>query len=369
MAAAANDSAELSSESPPVTGDGPAAVDGHAQIAAETAPNAGPVTMATTSEPAGEAPQAEAAPTASAAAGETTIVPGVVPAQSVASVGDAPATAMEASSTESTPPTTAVVFPFYRNRSYLARAASIALAAAIGALVGSLSPLAMAPAAEPARPVVQPDLFATAESVSRLTAEVAALKAAFAARPRAFESAPDAASRASVDKLAADVATLKATLADRGARIAAPPAATTASVDALAREVASLKDSFDGARTAGETRLTDLVAQINRTEKMESDLAARLASLEKREATDSGAAPETTGSILPPSTQVADGWVLWRVYNGRAVVQSRHGIFDVMPGVNLPELGFVRAITERDGRWVVITDSGLIVASPGHRLG
>jgi hypothetical protein len=69
---------------------------------------------------------------------------------------------------------------------------------------------------------------------------------------------------------------------------------------------------------------------------------------------------------MPP---VAEGWVLWRVYKGRAVVQGRRGIFDVVPGIDLPELGIVREIIERDGRWVVITQNGTIVGAPGHHLG
>ena len=47
---------------------------------------------------------------------------------------------------------------------------------------------------------------------------------------------------------------------------------------------------------------------------------------------------------MPP---VAEDWVLWRVYNGRAVVQGRRGYFDVVPGVDLPDLGVVREITQK----------------------
>jgi len=239
---------------------------------------------------------------------------------------------------EPTAPAAAAMVSFSRNRPYFARAASIALAAAVGAVVGSLVPVALLPAAEPVRAeVVQPDWLR--------------------------------ATNASVDRLAAEVATLKATLAARPA--AAPPVpagATAASVDALASDVALLKASFGTSQTSADTHLTELVAQVNRAEKGESDLAARLARIEKPEVTRADVSPEITGAVQPAAPPIAEGWVLWRVYNGRAVVQSRRGYFDVVPGVDLPDLGLVREITQRDGGWVVITQNGTILPAPGHRL-
>jgi hypothetical protein len=236
-------------------------------------------------------------------------------------------------------PAAAAMVPIGRNRPYFARAASIALAAAVGAVIGSLVPMVLIPAAEPVNAeVVQPDgLRAT---------------------------------NASVDRLAAEVATLKATLAARA--VAAPPVpadATSASVNALAGEVAVLKASFGTSETSADAHLTELVAQVNRAEKAESDLATRLARLEKPEVTSAVVSREITGSMQPATPPIAEGWVLWRVYNGRAVVRSRRGYFDVVPGVDLPDLGLVREITQRDGGWVVITQNGTIVPAPGHPLG
>jgi hypothetical protein len=225
----------------------------------------------------------------------------------------------------------------------------------------------MAPAAEPARTAVaRPDVVATAASVETLAGEVKTLKAALSARALSPAESPALASAASVDKLAIEVASLKAAL-DASAAALPSASATAASVDTLARDVALLKTSFGSSRSSADTHLTDLVAQVNRAEKAETDLAARLARLEKTDVTNVDDTP--TGSILSATPPVAEGWVLWRVYNGRAVVQSQRGIFDVMPGVDLPGLGLVREITERDGRWVVITQNGTIIPAPNHHLG
>ena len=86
------------------------------------------------------------------------------------------------------------------------------------------------------------------------------------------------------------------------------------------------------------------------------------------------AATETTGSIPePPLPQpspireaakapIVSGWVLRNVYDGTALVEGRGGMVEVVPGDPLPGAGRVEAIRRQDGRWVVVTSKGLIVA-------
>jgi hypothetical protein len=38
------------------------------------------------------------------------------------------------------------------------------------------------------------------------------------------------------------------------------------------------------------------------------------------------------------------------------------GVFEVVPGANLPGLGKVETIRRHDGRWVVMTPKGMIVS-------
>ena len=77
------------------------------------------------------------------------------------------------------------------------------------------------------------------------------------------------------------------------------------------------------------------------------------------------AAPDATGSIAtkqqdkPP---VVAGWYLRDVFDGRALVESRYGLYEIGPGAPLPGVGRVETIKRQDGRWVVVTPKGLIVS-------
>ena len=56
------------------------------------------------------------------------------------------------------------------------------------------------------------------------------------------------------------------------------------------------------------------------------------------------------------------GWALRHVANGGALIEGRSGIYEVYAGDPVPGLGRVDAIRKQDGRWVVVTSRGLVVA-------
>jgi hypothetical protein len=84
------------------------------------------------------------------------------------------------------------------------------------------------------------------------------------------------------------------------------------------------------------------------------------------------AATDITGSIAAgsspaaePKLPVVDGWIVQDVQAGRALVASRYGgEFEVAPGSVLPGLGRVETVKRQDGQWVVVTARGLITS--GH---
>jgi hypothetical protein len=57
-----------------------------------------------------------------------------------------------------------------------------------------------------------------------------------------------------------------------------------------------------------------------------------------------------------------DGWVLRDVRRGGALIEGRAGLYEVYAGDPVPGLGRVDAIRKQDGRWVVVTTKGLVVA-------
>jgi hypothetical protein len=149
--------------------------------------------------------------------------------------------------------------------------------------------------------------------------------------------------------------------ADRNAvaRLSADIAALKASVEAMTKN--------SGAQLA---RINERVERTDSTAKI-AKLAEAVEKLERKAAAvpipvPAPASPEITGSIVPKQQDkpsVVSGWVLREVFDGAAMVESRHGLYEVVPGANLPGLGRVETIRRYEGRWVVVTPKGMIVSS------
>jgi hypothetical protein len=173
--------------------------------------------------------------------------------------------------------------------------------------------------------------------------------------------------------------------------------ATSAGVRALEVSVAridadilALKAGVEHSSKMGMAQFNKTSDRLDKVEKAQAEPAARLARLS--EAVDklrtapvapvpvaaaSVAAKDVTGSIAPaaaapvplpaPKPEVArlptvEGWVLRNVANGGALIESRQGIYEVYAGDPVPGLGKIDAIRRQDGRWVVVTTKGLVVA-------
>ena len=163
--------------------------------------------------------------------------------------------------------------------------------------------------------------------------------------------------------------------------------ATVARIDA---DIAALKASVEHAAKANTAQFSKTSDRLDKVEKAQAEPAAKLPKLSDAvdklrvapvasvaAAAAPAAAKEVTGSISPPATATPaaaapkpelarlptlDGWVLRNVSNGAALVEGRRGMFEVYAGDPIPGLGRVDAIRRQDGRWVVVTGKGLIVA-------
>ena len=203
-----------------------------------------------------------------------------------------------------------------------------------------------------------------------------------AAREQQFNAAPAAEAtgrRLSIAAIAAAVGAIGGVLAttgvghymksDQGAAVAAVAAAQQtrsmeSAIGKINADIAALKNS-------SSAQSAKIVERIDRVEKAQAEPAAKLAKLSEavEKLRTSAPAPETTGSIAnsnqaaqPNRLPVVSGWTLREVSDGIATVTGRQGIFDVIPGDPLPGVGRVDAIRRQDGRWVVVTSRGLIVA-------
>jgi hypothetical protein len=178
-----------------------------------------------------------------------------------------------------------------------------------------------------------------------------------------------------------------------GASTASNDLVPEASVARIEADILALKASVEQTSRAGIVRDNKTSDRLDRVEKAQAEPAAKLARLseavEKLRSAQAApvpvaavaAAKDVTGSISPPATaavaapvplpapkpEVArlptvEGWVLREVANGGALIEGRQGIYEVYAGDPVPGLGRIDAIRKQDGRWVVVTRKGLVVA-------
>jgi len=162
--------------------------------------------------------------------------------------------------------------------------------------------------------------------------------------------------------------------------------ALEASVTRIDSDVQALRVSVDHTSRLGMVQFNKTSERLDKVEKAQAEPAAKLARLseavEKLHATPpapvpvAAAAPaaarDVTGSISAPTAAApkvelarlptVEGWLLRDVANGGALIEGRQGIFEVYAGDPVPGLGRIDAIRRQDGRWVVVTSRGLIVA-------
>jgi len=210
---------------------------------------------------------------------------------------------------------------------------------------------------------------------------------------------------AAVVAIAACVGAISGALATAGMMHFAAPApapvqvadtsALDASVARIDADLVALKANLEHSAKTGVSQLNRANDRLDKLEKAQAEPMAKIAKLsetvDKLRAAPPAPAPaaaaasakETTGSIAPtqvataaaapaptpaaPKTEVGrlptiEGWRLRNAANGGALIEGRDGLYEVYPGDPIPGIGRVDAIRRQDGRWVVVTSKGLIVA-------
>lgn len=205
---------------------------------------------------------------------------------------------------------------------------------------------------------------------------------------------------AAVVAIAASVGAISGALATAGMmHFAAPAPAQVADTSALESSVAridadmvALKANVEHTSKTGLSQFNRANDRLDKLEKAQAEPMARIAKLSETvdklraapaQAAAAAPARETTGSVAPaqiataaaapppvpaaPKTEVGrlptvEGWVLRNVANGGALIEGRGGLYEVYAGDPIPGVGRVDAIRRQDGRWVVVTSRGLIVA-------
>ncbi len=182
-------------------------------------------------------------------------------------------------------------------------------------------------------------------------------------------------------------------VAASGAVVSSGNSGLETSVVRIDADVVALKAGIEHTSKMGMSQFNKTSDRLDRLEKAQVESSTKLAKLgeavEKLHVTPpatpvAAAAPqatskEVTGSITPPAAPaqtaavaaakpelgrlpVIDSWVLQDVRRGGALIEGRQGLYEVYAGDVIPGLGRIDAVRRQDGRWVVVTSRGLIVA-------
>src|SRR5262245_13727540 len=126
-------------------------------------------------------------------------------------------------------------------------------------------------------------------------------------------------------------------------------------------ELAALKLSVDSASRIAAAQFTRIGERIDRLERAQAD-PGKLDKVSRTEAA-AAPKDATGSIASPAAGQggKVEGWVVRDVRRGTALIEGRMGLIEVDQGDVVPGLGRVDAIRKQDGRWVVVTSKGLIM--------
>ncbi len=168
--------------------------------------------------------------------------------------------------------------------------------------------------------------------------------------------------------------------------------ALEASVARIDADIVALKASLEHTSKTTTGQFNKTSDRLDKVEKAQAEPAAKLAKLSeavdklraaagvaqrrppprrsREETSQARYAPATaarrTGGRRPsprlPGCRRSKAGCCATSLNGGALIESRRGVCEVYAGDPIPGLGRVDAIRKQDGRWVVVTSKGLIVA-------
>lgn len=114
-----------------------------------------------------------------------------------------------------------------------------------------------------------------------------------------------------------------------------------AHMKAVGDNVAALRANFISSTSAANAQLVKIAEQVDKVERAQADRRT------------TSAVPDVTSSLATDKAGVAakpavvEGWVVRRVFDGAALVESRHGVIEVEPGDNLPGIGQSKKLSVR----------------------
>jgi hypothetical protein len=238
-----------------------------------------------------------------------------------------------------------------------AMAAVVALAAVAGALGGALATAGLGHLTGSGNDAAAVRNVGLETSVARLDADILALKASVEQNSKAATGQLNKTSDRldKVEKAQAEPAAKLAKLSEAVEKLRNAQATTLAAAAPAAAAPVATAHAAAAPAAAAPAAPKENIKEVTGSVAPSATAAATPAPT---------AAPATPAKPEVARLPTVEGWVLRDVGRGGngALVESRRGIYEVYPGEPIPGLGRVDAIRKQDGRWVVVTSKGLIVA-------
>ena len=140
----------------------------------------------------------------------------------------------------------------------------------------------------------------------------------------------------------------------------------------LSKEVAALKANVEAVNKSAHQQTAKLSDKLG--DRLGRDAADITGSISAPQTQPAPAVPlplpkpAPRVTELPPSSlPVLEGWRIVDVADGYVYVQGHGAVFEVAIGTALPGLGRVEQVKRQDGRWTVVTPKGVIVSMRDRR--
>lgn len=147
-------------------------------------------------------------------------------------------------------------------------------------------------------------------------------------------------------------------------------------VERLNSDFTAVRSSVESSSRGVSTQFARLTERMDKVERAQTEPVTKIAKINEtlerldrrtRDLPDLLPVPERFSAPVPikeiPRVSIVPRWVVRSVYDGMALIQGRIGLIEVEVGDPLPGGGRVEAIRRQDGRWVVVTSKGLILAA------
>lgn len=135
------------------------------------------------------------------------------------------------------------------------------------------------------------------------------------------------------------------------------------SIARLTKELAALKTSIETVNKDNRSQIAKISEKLADREKAPETTGSISKPATAPVSAVAAVAPTAEPAPLPtPRPPIVSGWTVREVQNGAVWLEYRGDLYRAVPGIPLPGLGHVEAIRRDGNQWVVVTSRGIITS-------